>query len=129
MNDINSENPIFDFDLSLVKLDKNGNIVWTKNIKREGSEGGNSVAIRPNGKFVIAGVKATSFAGKIGPWFLLVDSDGKEISEHLMRSQCNGDRGVKVINCRDGGVVAIGPGLQDESNKRSNGWIVKFAGL
>lgn len=129
MNDINSENPIFDFDLSLAKLDKNGKVVWTKNIKREGSEGGNSVAIRPDGNFVIAGVKATSFAGKIGPWLLLVDSDGNEIGENLMRSQCNGDRAIKVINCKDGGILVIGPGIQEESNTRSNGWILKFAGL
>lgn len=129
MNDINSDDPIFDFDLSLTKIDKGGKVVWTKNIKREGNEGGNSVAIRPDGKFVIAGIKATSFLGKIGPWLLLVDSDGKEISENVMKFHCNNDQAIKVINSKDGGIVAIGPGIQDESNSRSNGWIVKFAGL
>ena len=126
MNDINSADPIFDFDLSLTKIDKNGKIIWTKNIKREGSEGGNSVAIRQDGKFVIAGIKATSFLGKIGPWLLLVDSNGKEISENVLPFHCTNDQAVKVINCKDGGIVVIGPGIQDESNSRSNGWIVRF---
>ncbi len=127
MNDINSADPIFDFDLSLTRIDKNGKIVWTKNIKREGSEGGNSVAIRPDGKFVIAGIKQTSFLGKIGPWLLVVDSNGKEISENVIQLHCLNDQAAKVINCKDGGIVVVGPGIQDVSNIRSNGWIIKFS--
>lgn len=127
LNDINSEDPIFDFDLALTKIDKKGKVIWTKNFKREGSEGGNSVAIRPNGNFIIAGIKATSFLGKIGPWLLLVDAEGNELGEKLIQFKFNNDQAVKVINSGDGGIVVIGPGLQDESNTRANGWIMKFS--
>ncbi len=129
LNDINSDDPIFDFDLAVSKIDKKGKVMWTKNFNREGSEGGNSVAIRPNGNFIIAGKKATSFLGKVGPWLLLVDAEGNETGENLIKFHCNNDQAVKVINCNDGGIVVIGPGLQDEENIRANGWIMKFSSL
>lgn len=129
MNDINSEEPIFNFDLVLVKLDCNGKVLWIKNFDREGSEGGNAVTIRPDGNFIVAGVKAASFLGKIGPWLMLVDSEGKLLSENLIKSHFRNDQATKVINCSDGGFVVIGPGIQDESNYRSNSWIIKFASL
>lgn len=60
---------------------------------------------------------------------LLVDIEGNEIGENLIRYHCNNDQAVKVINSNDGGIVVIGPGLQDESNTRANGWIMKFSSL
>ena len=50
MNDINSENPIFDYDLFLAKISPEGKEIWTKNIDSEGSEGGNAIVVRPDGK-------------------------------------------------------------------------------
>lgn len=129
LNDINSSDPVFDFDLAISKIDKKGKLVWTKNYNREGSEGGNSVAIRPDGSFVIAGIKSTSFLGKVGPWLLWVDAEGKEKGENLIKYHCNNDQAVKIINSNDGGIVVIGPGLQDAENTRANGWIMKFSGL
>ena len=129
MNDINSEEPIFDFDLVLLKLDCNGEILWTKSFNREGSEGGNAVTIRPDGNFIVAGIKATSFLGKIGPWLMLFDPEGELLSENLIKFRFKNDHAAKVVNCSDGGIVVIGPGIQDESNTRSNSWIMKFAGL
>ena len=67
MNDINSENPIFDYDLFLVKISPEGKEIWSKNIDSEGSEGGNAVTVRPDGKILMAGKKETSFLGRIGP--------------------------------------------------------------
>jgi len=129
LNDINSENPVFDFDMILSKIDCNGKIVWTKNFDREGSEGGNAVAIRPDGSFIIAGTKMTSFSGKVGPWILHLTADGDELNEKLIRFRFNNDQVTKVINCSDGGFVVIGPGIQEATNTRSDGWIMKFAEL
>ncbi len=129
LGDINAENPTFDYDMLLVKMDKKGNVLWTKNFDKEGSEGGNAVTIRPNGNFVIAGIKATSFLGKIGPWLTLVDANGKLIGEKLINMHFNGDQAIKVINSSDGGIIVIGPGFQDEKYSRSDGWIMKFNNL
>jgi hypothetical protein len=129
LNDINSADPVFDYDMVLNKIDCEGKILWTKIFDREGSEGGNAVTIRPNGNFIVAGIKATSFLGKIGPWLLYVDANGNELGEKLLPFNFNNDQITKVINCSDGGFLVIGPGIQDATNTRSNGWIMKFAEL
>lgn len=127
LNDITSENPIFDFDLILNKIDCDGNVLWTKNFDSEGSEGGNAVTILPNGQLVVAGIKATSFLGEIGPWLLQIDPEGNKMSEKLLNMHLY--QAAKVINCSDGGFIVVGPGEQDENNTRSDGWIMKFASL
>ncbi|WP_321347541.1 hypothetical protein [uncultured Draconibacterium sp.] len=129
LNDINSADPIFDYDLVLNKINSTGEILWTKSVDREGSEGGNALTIRPDGTFIIAGIKATSFIGKIGPWLLNIDPDGNELNEKLLRLRFNNDHASRIINSSDGGFVVIGPGIQEEENTRSDGWIVKFRAL
>lgn len=128
-NDINSAEPIFDFDLLLTKIDCNGKVLWTKNFDREGSEGGNAVTIRPDGSFIVAGIKLSSFLGKVGPWLLQVDNKGNELDEKLLRFRFKNDHATKIINSSDGGFIVIGPGIQEEDNPQSDGWIIKFASL
>lgn len=129
MGDITAENPTFDYDMLVTKVDKTGKVLWSKNFDKEGSEGGNAIAVRPDGKLIVAGIKATSFLGKIGPWLTLLDQDGNLVSEKLVEMHFNGDQAVKVINTSDGGIVVVGPGLQDEKLSRSNGWIMKFSDI
>nr|WP_321354151.1 hypothetical protein [uncultured Draconibacterium sp.] len=129
LSDINSDDPIFDYDLVLNKINTTGEILWTKSVDREGSEGGNALTIRPDGTFIIAGIKATSFLGKVGPWLLNIDPDGNELNEKLLNLHFNNDNASRIINSSDGGFVVIGPGLQDETNTRSDGWIIKFGAL
>jgi hypothetical protein len=110
----------------LCKVSPQGKLLWTKNIDSEGNEGGNSVTLRPDGKILIAGKKETSFTGKVGPWLLLADKDGKIISQYVLKYKFNNDQGARIINTSDGGFVVVGPGLMDPANNRSNGWIVRF---
>lgn len=126
MNDINSEYPVFDYDLFVSKLSQDGKLVWTKNIDSEGSEGGNAVAVRADGKILLAGKKETSFLGKIGPWLLVSDKEGQVIEELLFPFKFNKDQAVEIINSSDGGFVVIGPGEMDLDYIRSDGWIKKF---
>jgi len=129
LGDINSEDPVFDFDLFLSKVDCKGEVIWKKNFDSEGSEGGNAVIIRPDGSFLVAGVKATSFLGRIGPWLLHINSEGESIDENLLQLGFINNQVAKMINCSDGGFIAIGPGIQKTSNYRSDGWIMKFSGF
>ncbi len=125
LNDISSEYPVFDFDLVIKKMDCEGRVLWSKNIDSEGSEGGNAVTIRPDGDFIVAGTKVTSFAGNIGPWLLHIDPNGNILDELLLEMRL--EQASKVINTSDGGFVVIGPGLNERTNARSDGWIIKFA--
>lgn len=126
LGDINAPDPVYDFDLVLNKINSTGEILWTKSIDREGSEGGNALARRPDGTFIVAGIKATSFLGKIGPWLLSIDPEGNELGEMLLSLHFNNDHASRIINSSDGSFVVIGPGIQEESNTRSDGWIIKF---
>jgi hypothetical protein len=117
---------IFDFDLMLTKIDNKGKIVWTKNYDREGSEGGNAVAIQPDGNILVAGKCETSFSGTIGPWILNIDKTGKKITDQVDRFRFSGDQASRIINTADGGFLMVGPGTINPEYRRSNGWIKKF---
>ncbi|HKI87929.1 MAG TPA: hypothetical protein VKA38_02805, partial [Draconibacterium sp.] len=97
-----------------------------KNIDSEGSEGGNAVVIRPDGKILIGGKKETSFMGRIGPWLLLADEKGTVLSELVLPFSFKGDQAAVIINTSDGGFVVIGPGQVSPDESRSDGWIKKF---
>ncbi|MCK3683767.1 hypothetical protein [Maribellus sp. YY47] len=127
LNDMNDEYPIFDFDLILKKVDCNGKVKWAKNFDAEGSEGGYAIAIRPDGHFIVAGTKESSFAGKVGPWIMEVDGNGEVLNELLLNMRFS--RVCKVLNTKDGGFVVIGPGFYDNLNPRSDGWIAKFSAI
>ena len=126
MNDINSENPVFDYDLYISKISQKGKLIWSRKIDSEGSEGGNAVAVRTDGKILMAGKKETSFLGNIGPWIVLSDDKGEKISELVMPFVFSDDQAAEIINSSDGGFVVIGPGKIDYANTRSDGWIKKF---
>lgn len=126
MNDINDENPVFDFDLFITKISPEGKVIWNKNIDSEGSEGGNAIAIRPDGKILLAGHKVTSFLGRIGPWILLTNEKGEILAEMVPPIMFNADKAARVINSSDGGFLVIGPGEVDPGTTRSDGWIKKF---
>ena len=126
MNDIKSAEPIFDFDLFVTEISPEGKLLWTKNIDSEGSEGGNAVVVRPDGKILMAGKKETSFLGRIGPWLLLADDKGNVLSELVLPFIFNDNQASGIINTSDGGFVVIGPGQINPDKTRSDGWIKKF---
>lgn len=127
LNDISDENPIFDYDLMIKKMNCDGKVIWTKDLDSEGSEGGNAVTIRPNGNFLVAGAKLTSFTGNIGPWLLEVDAQGNVVDEMMLNMRL--DQANKIINLADGGFVVVGPGNHERINNNSDGWILKFSPL
>jgi hypothetical protein len=108
------EDQIYDYDLVLTKIDGAGKLVWTKNFDREGSEGGNAVAVRPDGNILIAGKCETSFTGTIGPWLILADKNGKLLHEQVDKFRFSGDQASRVINTSDGG-ISDGRPRQDKS--------------
>jgi hypothetical protein len=120
------EDQIFDFDLLMTKIDATGKIIWTKNYDREGSEGGNAVAVRPDGNILVAGRCATSFTGTVGPWLIYTDKSGKMLKDQVDKFRFNGDQASRIINTSDGGFLMVGPGKLTGDLRRSAGWIKKF---
>ena len=123
------EDRIYDFDMILIQIDREGKIVWKRDFNREGSEGGNALAIQQNGKILLAGKCSSSFTGTIGPWLVMTDETGKLIREEVSRFRFNGDEASTIINTSDGGFLIIGPGKLNPNLKSSVGWIKKYAYL
>ena len=123
------ENQIYDYDLILAKIDVTGKLVWTKNFDREGSEGGNAVAVRPDGNILIAGKCETSFTGTVGPWLILTDQSGKLLHEQVDKFRFSGDQASCIINTSDGGFLMVGPGKINPDTRKNTGWIKKFKPL
>lgn len=120
------EDQIYDYDLVLTKIDGAGKLVWTKNFDREGSEGGNAVAVRPDGNILIAGKCETSFTGTVGPWLILADKSGKLLHEQVDKFRFSGDQASRIINNADGGFLMVGPGKINPDTRKCLGWIKKF---
>jgi hypothetical protein len=127
--DATPENRIYDFDMILIQIDQEGKVVWKRDFNREGSEGGNAMAIQQNGKILLAGKCSSSYSGTIGPWLVLADESGKLIREEVSRFRFNGDEASAIINTSDGGFLIIGPGRLNSNLKSSVGWIKKYAFL
>jgi hypothetical protein len=123
------EDQIYDYDLVLTKIDGAGKLVWSKNFDREGSEGGNAVAVRPDGNILIAGICKTSFTGTVGPWLILADKSGKLLQEQVDKFRFSGDQASRIINTSDGGFVMVGPGKINPETRKCIGWIKKFKPL
>ena len=117
---------IFEWDLALSKINGSGKHIWTKNFDREGSEGGNAVAVLPDGKIIIAGKCETSFTGTIGPWLILADINGKQLFEQVDKFRFSGDQASRIIMTSDGGFLLVGPGKIQPDVRKASGWIKKI---
>jgi hypothetical protein len=124
--DASPEERIFDFDMVLIKIDQEGKVVWKKEFNREGSEGGNAIALKQDGSILLAGKCSSSYSGTIGPWLVLTNETGKLIREEVSRFRSYGDEASAIVNTSDGGFLIIGAGKPDPRQKTSVGWIRKY---
>ena len=123
------ESRIMDYDLIISKIDQSGKLLWSQNYDREGSEGGNAIAVMNDGNILVAGKCETSFTGSIGPWLMIADKSGKLLQDKVDRFRFGGDQASRIINTADGGFLMVGPGRVDPQQSRVAGWIKKFKPL
>jgi hypothetical protein len=124
--DAPKEEQIWDYDYLLTKLDDSGNIIWTQNYNREGSEKGTTIAVLPDGNIIAGGKCETSFSGSIGPWLLMVDKNGKMTNNQVFKFRFIHDQAARIICTSDGGFLMVGPGYIDTEYKLE-GWVKKLS--
>jgi len=90
----------------LVKIDKNGNEIWSKVYERnlQAEEVGESIAYAEDG-FVIGGYTGT-YAGT-DCWIIKIDKNGNEIWNRTYDYSTK-DYGLKIIATKDGGYAMVG---------------------
>lgn len=123
--DAPAEEQIWDYDYLLSKIDASGNLLWTQNYNREGSEKGTAVAVLPDGNIMAAGKCETSFTGTIGPWLLLVDKNGNKVQDQVYKFRFVKDQVARIICTKDGGLLMVGPGFT-ETESQMTGWLRKL---
>lgn len=123
--DAPAEEQIWDYDYLLSKIDPSGKVLWTQNYNREGSEKGTTLAVLPDGNVLAAGKCETSFTGSVGPWLMLVDSNGKMTDNRVYKFKFVKDQVARIICTKDGGILMVGPGYI-ESEHQLTGWLRKL---
>ncbi len=97
-----------DYDIFLVKTDKNGNIVWTKTYGGEESDGGGHVQITSDGGFILSGF-TYSYGPNYGNVFLIkADSTGLAKWEKYPDCGSEGCFGTDILLTSDNHYVIIG---------------------
>ncbi len=94
-------------DMSVMKLDTDGNIVWHKIYGFKYYEYGNAVASTPDGGVMIAGGTSTLGKGDHSVYMIALDKSGELVWSHVY-----GDRGKDRMNAiermDDGSMIAVG---------------------
>ena len=94
-----------DKDFYIVKVDANGDTVWTKTYGGSEDEQARDIENGGSGKYIIAGFTESAVYGTKRAELLLIDNDGNEIKEN---SYVNCDGAESVQQTSDGGYVFTG---------------------
>ena len=103
----NQGNPV---DLTILKTDSQGNIIWTKTIARKQDDIAFSIINTSDGNFAISGVTKSFFINSIGLpvssiWLLKLDGEGNIIFEKAIGHESNAintNEPAGLIECRNG---------------------------
>ncbi len=94
-------------DMSVMKLDTDGNIVWHKIYGFKYYEYGNAVASTSDGTVMVAGGTSTLGKGDHSAYMIALDKSGKLIWSHVYGDR-NKDRMNAIARMDDGSMIAAG---------------------
>jgi hypothetical protein len=94
-------------DMSVMKLDNEGNIVWHKIYGFKYYEYGNAVAGTGDGSVMVAGGTSTLGKGDHSAYMIVLDKSGKLIWSHVYGNR-NKDRMHAIARMDDGSMIAVG---------------------
>ena len=110
-------------DMSVLKLDRDGNIVWHKIYGFKYYEYGNAVVSTDDGAVMVAGGTSTLGKGDHSVYMIALDKSGKLIWSHVY-----GDRGKDTMNAiarmDDGSMIAVGG--SDSHSRATKFYMLKF---
>ncbi len=127
------------FDVGLLKVDANGNLVWLKNFGGSLNDHGYSVKATSDGGYIIAGDTRSFGAGGSDVWLIKTNSVGTEQWSKTYGAAFD-DEGRSVDETPDGCFVitgdtrSFGAGLSDVGFMKADSagnllWITTFGGL
>jgi hypothetical protein len=123
-----SSSPEIGDGLLLMKLDYNGNEIWTNTIEIDYSESGDSIKQTSDGGFIIVGTVYT-YDNSIGETkedilLLKTDSNGKK-SWFKRFDRTDADSGESIFITDDGGYLIVGLINRNSENDDQDVWMIK----
>lgn len=94
-------------DVYLIKIDGNGNEIWSKTYGGTAGDAARSVYPVTDGGFIVAGYTASSGAGKKDAYLIKVNNNGDEIWSKTFGSD-RSETGHSVQQTADGGFIVAG---------------------
>jgi hypothetical protein len=96
-----------DYDVYLVRVDSDGNMLWKKTFGGEESDRGRAVILTANGGFLVAGSNESETPGTSDFYLIRTDPNGNQV---WMRTYggSDSDEAYSVIQTTDSGYLAVG---------------------
>ena len=117
-----------DEDLVLMKVDGEGNVVWSRTWK-DGRSEGSALVGTSDGNYLIAASYAAldgQEAGKDDLLFIKVDPQGNEIWRNTLGDSDLIDHGARLARTSDGGYIAVGEQARDLNTWETNLALIKL---
>ena len=111
-------------DFWVLKLDKDGDIVWQKAYGGEEDEDARKVAVDDEGNIVIVGLERFPFSKKSDVWVLKLDKDGDIVWQKACRGKGNNEANCLAID-GEGNIVVAGSTETFGAGKRDV-WVLKL---
>jgi hypothetical protein len=96
-----------DFDLQLIKMDVNGNKLWSQTYENRGMEHGHGVCQCPDGGYVLTGLTADYWGGESDIFVVKTDNRGNELWSKTIGGEYH-DIGNTVILTTDNNYLITG---------------------
>ena len=115
------------FDLWLLRLDGNGNVVWQKTYGGVSSEGASDPSVRTmsDGGFVVAGSTLSFGAGSYDFWLLRLEANGN-IAWQRTYGGLGSDDGRSVQPTSDGGFIVAGATQSFGADAVGDVWVIRL---
>lgn len=119
-----------DSDVWVVKLDRNGDVVWDKAFGGAGEDFAAALTLMPDGGLAVVGYNGSRGAGAIYAWVLRLDADGRLLWEKEFPAQATPQGKIlpalyDIAALADGGLVLAGQ-TKSESGEDVDALVVRL---
>ncbi|MCT3805979.1 hypothetical protein HZQ57_12245 [Elizabethkingia anophelis] len=123
-----------DFDIFLIKINRDGNLIWSKNYGGSGYEGisqDNTIVEAANGNFIFVGYTSSSDFnvsnnnGGYDVWVSKIDSNGNLIKQKTLGGS-NDDVGRKIIKLNNNFIITLKSNSSNNDFPQIGNWIASI---
>ncbi|MCT3647310.1 hypothetical protein HZQ44_03885 [Elizabethkingia anophelis] len=123
-----------DFDIFLIKINRDGNLIWSKNYGGSGYEGvsqDNTIVEAANGNFIFVGYTSSSDFnvssnnGGYDVWVSKIDSNGNLIKQKTLGGS-NDDFGRKIIKLNNNFIITLKSNSSNNDFTQIGNWVTSM---